>query len=186
MPPQEGSCSLGLCVARDCGWPSGLREWWETFLWLPPPGVVEDLREAVDFVLGVLVGVLAGCVLIEEAVLGRLEHSGRLVGEGVFRPPGRADRAAASVGPSAVEVADGFVGDFMSRIPLVLLGDVMLPVDVPLLQVRPDVGYPRLAMVYLAAGLWGLSVEEGRQLLLRMPEVMEHVSQCCGWLVPSA
>ena len=31
------------------------------------------------------------------------------------------------------------------------------------------------AVVYLAAGLGGVGVEEGRQLLLRMPEVMEHV-----------
>ena len=40
---------------------------------LPPLGVVEDLREAVDFGLGVRVQcVLGGLVLLEEAVLGWL------------------------------------------------------------------------------------------------------------------
>ena len=63
----------------------------------------------------------------------------------------------------------------MLRIPFVFLGDALLPVDVPPLQVCPDVGYPCPAVVYLAAGLGGVGVEEGRQLLLRMPEVMEHV-----------
>ena len=45
------------------------------FLWLPPLGVVDDVREAVDFVLGVRVQcVLGGGVLVEEPVLGGLEH----------------------------------------------------------------------------------------------------------------
>ena len=83
---------------------------------------------------------------------------------------------------SLVEVADGFVGGFMSRIPLVLFGDSRLPVDVPLLRVRPDVGYLPPAVVYVAASLQGVSVEEGRQLLLHLPEVMEHVSRAMsGW-----
>ena len=44
---------------------------------LPPLRVVEDLREAVDFGLGVRVQcVLGGRVLTEEAVLGGLEHRG--------------------------------------------------------------------------------------------------------------
>ena len=63
----------------------------------------------------------------------------------------------------------------MLRIPLVFLGDALLRVDVPTLQVCPDVGSPRPAVVYLAAGLGGVGVREGCQLLLRMPKVMEHV-----------
>ena len=63
----------------------------------------------------------------------------------------------------------------MLRIPFVFLGDALLRVDVPLLQVCPDVGYLRPAEVYLAAGWEGVGVEEGCHLLLRMPEVMEHV-----------
>ena len=43
----------------------------------------EDLREAVDCVLGVRVQcVFGGGVLREEAVLGGLEHGGPVVGEG--------------------------------------------------------------------------------------------------------
>ena len=71
----------------------------------------------------------------------------------------------------------------MSRISLVILGDALLSVDVRLLRVRPDVGYSRPAVVYVVAGLWGVGLEEGCPLLLRMPEVMEHVSQGCGGLV---
>ena len=143
---------------------------------LSPLGVVEDLREAVDFALGVRVQcVLGGRVLLEEAVLGGLEHGGWVVGEGPVLVSDRGDGAVAGVGHGVVEVADGLVGEFMLRIPFVFLGDALLPVDVTLLQVRPDVGYLRPAVVYLAAGLGGVGVEEGRQLLLRMPEVMEHV-----------
>ena len=68
----------------------------------------------------------------------------------------------------------------MLRIPFVLLGHVLLPVDVPLLQVCRDVGYLRPAVPDVAAGLGGVGVEEGRQFLLRMPEVMEHVPQGRG------
>ena len=144
--------------------------------------MVEDLREAVDFVLRVRVQcVLGGCVLMEEAVLGGLAHGGWVVGEGAVLLPDRGDRAVAGVGHGVVEVADGLVGEFMLRIPFVLLGNALLPVDVPLLQVRPDVGYLRPAPVGLAAGLGDVGVEEGRQLLLRMPEVMEHVPQGRGW-----
>ena len=154
------------------------------FFQVPPLGVVEDPREAVDFGLGVWVQcVLGGGVLPEEAVLGGLEHCGWVVGEGAVLLPDRGDGAVAGVGHGVVEVADGLVGEFMLRIPFVFLGDALLPVDVPPLQVRPDVGYPCPAVVYLAAGLGGVGVEEGRQLLLRMPEVMEHVPQGRGWLV---
>ena len=143
---------------------------------LPPLGVVKDPREAVDFGLGVLVQcVLGGLVLPEEAVLGGLEHCGWVVGEGAVLLPDCGDGAVAGVRRGVVGVADRLVGVFMLRIPFVFLGDALLPVDVPPLQVCPDVGYLRPAVVYVAAGLGGVGVEEGRQLLLRMPEVMEHV-----------
>ena len=146
------------------------------FFQLPALGVVQDPREAVDFGLGVWVQcVLGGGVLPEEAVLGGLEHCGWVVGEEAVLLPDRGDGAVASVGHGVVEVADGLVGEFMLHIPFVFLGDALLPVDVPLLQVCPDVGYLCPAVVYLAAGLGGVGVEEGHQLLLRMPEVMEHV-----------
>ena len=106
-----------------------------------------------------------------------------VIDEGAVLLPDRGDGAVASVGHGVVELANGFVGEFMLHIPFVLLGDALLPVDVPLLQVGPDVGYLRPAVVYVAAGLRGVGVEEGRQLLLRMSEVMEHVPQGCGWLV---
>ena len=114
-------------------------------------------------------------VLPEEAVLSGLEHCGWVVGEGDVLLPDRGDGAVAGVGHGVLEVADGPVGDFMLRIPLVFLGDALLPVDVPPLQVCPDVGYLLPAVAYLAAGLGGVGVEEGRQLLLRMPDVVEHV-----------
>ena len=142
----------------------------------PLLGVVEDLREAVDYGLGVRVQcVLGGRVLPKEAVLGGLEHCGWVAGEGAVLLSDRGDGAVASGGHGVVEVADGLVREFMLRIPLVFLGDALLPVDVPPLQVCPDVGYLRPAVVYLAAGFGGVGREEGRQLLLRMPEVMEHV-----------
>ena len=146
------------------------------FLQLPPLGVVEDPREAVDFGLGVWVQcVLGGGVLPEEAVLAGSEHCGSVVSEGAVLLPDRGDCAVAGVGHGVVEVADGLVGEFMLRIQFVFLGDALLPVDVPPLQVCPDVGYLCPAVVYVAVGLGGVGVEEGRQLLLRMPEVMEHV-----------
>ena len=145
-------------------------------LQLPPLGEVEDLEEAVDFGLGVRVQcVLGGRVLSEEAVLGGLEHCGWVVGEGVVLLSDRGDGAVAGVNHGVVEVADGLVGEYMLHIPLVFLGDALLPVDVRPLQVCPGVGYLRPAVVYLAAGLGAVGVDEGHQLLLRMPEVMDHV-----------
>ena len=123
---------------------------------LSPLGVVEDLREAVDFGLGVRVEcVLGGRVLREEAVLGGLEHGGWVVGEGAVLLSDRGDGSVAGIGHGVVEVADGFVGEFMLRIPFVFLGDALLPVDVPLLQVCPDVGYLRPAAVEVAAVFGG-------------------------------
>ena len=142
----------------------------------PPMGLVEDLREAVDFGLGVRVqSVLGGRVLLEEAVLGGLEHRGWVVGEGAVVLSDRGDGAVACVGHGVVEGADGLVGEFMLRILFVFLGDALLPVDVPLLQVCPDAGYLRPAVVDVSAGLGGVGVEKGCQLLLCMPRVMEHV-----------
>ena len=143
---------------------------------LPPLGVVEDLREAVDFGLGVHVQcVLGGRVVLEEAVLGSLEHGDWVIGEGAVLLSDRGDGAVAGVDHGVVEVADGLVGEFMLRILFVFLGDALLPVDVPLLQACPDVGYLRPAAVDVSAGFGGVGVEEGRELLLRIPEVMEHV-----------
>ena len=148
---------------------------------LPSPGVVEDLRGAVDFGLGVRVQcVLGGRVLMEEAVLGGLEHSGWVVGGGAVLLPDCGDGAVAGVGHRVVEVADALVGGFMLRIPFVVLGDALLPVDVSLLQVYPDVGYLRPAVVDVAAVLGGVGVAECHQFLLLMPEVMEHVPQGHG------
>ena len=147
---------------------------------LPPLFVVEDLREAVNFGWGVRVQcVLGGRVLLEEAILGCLEHDGRVVGEGAPRLPDRGDGAVAGVNHGVAEVADCLVGEFMLRIPFVLLGDALLPVDVPLLQVCPDVGYLRPAAVDVSAGVGGVGVEEGCHLLFRMPEVRERVPQGC-------
>ena len=116
----------------------------------------------VDFGLGVRVQcVLGGGVLPEEAVLGGLEHCGWVVGEGAVLLPDRGDGAVAGIGHGVVEVADGLVGEFVLRIPFVFLGDALLPVDVPPLQVRPDLGYVCPAVVYLVAGLGGVGVEEG-------------------------
>ena len=123
---------------------------------LPPLGVVEHLREAVDFRLGVRVQcVLGGRVLLAEAVLGGFEHGGWVVGEGAVRLSDSGDGPVAGVGHGVVEVADGPSGEFMLRIPFVLLGNALLPVDVPLLQVCPDVGHLGPAVVYLAAGFGG-------------------------------
>ena len=119
-------------------------------------------------------------MLMEEAVLGGLEHGGWVIGEGAVLLPDCGDGAMAGVGHGVVEVADSLVGEFMLRIPFVLLGDALLPVDVPLMQVCPDAGYLRPAVVDVAEGWGGVGVEEGRQLLLRMPEVMQHVPQGRG------
>ena len=132
-------------------------------LYLPPLGVLEDLGEAFQFVLGICVEcVLGGVVLVEEAVLGGLEHRGRVLGQGAVCLPDCGDGAVAAVRHGVVEVAYGFVRDFLARISLVFLGDVLLCVDVPLLQVRPDEGYLRCAVVYVRAVVQGVGVEEGR------------------------
>ena len=119
---------------------------------LPPLGVVEDVRGAVDFGFGVRVECVLGApVLLEEAVLVGLEQGGWVVGEGAVLLPRCGDGAVACVSHGFVEVADGLVGEFVLRIPFVLLGDALLPVDVPLLQVCPDLGYLRPAVVDVAA-----------------------------------
>ena len=125
--------------------------------------MVEDLGEAFDFVLGVCGQcVFGGGVLVEKGVLGGLEHRGRVVGEGAVCLPDCGDGAVAGVDHCVVEVVYGSVGNFMARISLVFLGNALLSVDVPLLQVRPDVGYVHIAVVYVLAGLQGVGAEEGR------------------------
>ena len=85
--------------------------------------MVEDLREAFNFVLGVGVQcVLGWVVLVEEAGLGGLEHRGRVVGEGAVWLLDCGDGAVAVVRHGVIEVADGFIGEFMLRIPLVFFG----------------------------------------------------------------
>ena len=86
-------------------------------------------------------------------------NGGWVVGEGAVSLSDRGDGAVAGVGHGVIEVADGLVGEFMLRIPFVFLGDALLPVDVPLLQVCPDVGYQRPAVVDVSAGLGGVGVE---------------------------
>ena len=86
-------------------------------------------------------------MLVEEAVLGGLEHCGRVVGEGPVFLLNCGDGALAGVCHGVVEVAYGFVGRFAARISLAFLRDALLSVHVPLLQVRPDVGYLRSAIV---------------------------------------
>ena len=173
---REAIVAWGFALLETVDGPPNVVDGEGALFQLPPLGMVEDLREAVDFGLGVRVQcVLGGRVLLEEAVLAGLEHGGWVVGEGAVLLSDRGDGAVAGVGHGVVEVADGLVGEFMLRIPFVFLNDALLPVDVPLLQVCPDVGYLRPAVVDVAAGLGGVGVEEGPQLLLRMPEVMEHV-----------
>ena len=101
-------------------------------------------------------------MLVEEAVLVGLEHRGQVVGEGAVCLPDCDDGAVGGVSHGVVEVAYGFVGEVVARILLVFLGDALSSVDVPLLQVRPDEGYLRSAVVYVVAGLWGVGVEDGR------------------------
>ena len=95
---------------------------------------------------------------MEEAGLVGLEHCCRVIGEGAVLLPDHGDGVVAGVGHGFLQVAYGFVGAFIARISVVILGDVLLSWDVPLLQVRPDVGYLRCAVVYVVAGLWGVGV----------------------------
>ena len=153
---REGVVAWGFVLPETVDGPLDFVDGEGAHFQLPPLGVVEDLSEAFDFGLGVRVqSVLGGRVLLEEPVLGGLEHSGWVVVEGAVLPPDRGDGAVAGVGHGVVEVADGLVGDVMLRIPFVLLGDALLPVDVPLLQVCPDVGYLHPAVVDVAAGFGG-------------------------------
>ena len=154
-------------------------------LQLPPVGVVEDAGEAFYFVFGVCVWCVPdGDVLVEEAVLCGLEHCGRVVDEKAVFPPDCGYGAVVRIGHGIVQVAYRFVGEFVAAISLMLLGDALLFAYVPLPQVRPDIGYLRSAVMYVVKGLWGVGVEDSRQVLLRMPESMEHIRQGHGWLVP--
>ena len=77
MPPQGGRRSLGFVLPEALDGPPEFVDGEGALFQLPPLGVVEDPREAVDFGLGVWEQcVLGGRVLLEEAVLGGLEHGG--------------------------------------------------------------------------------------------------------------
>ena len=159
---REGVVAWGFVVPETVDGPPDFVDGEGASLQLPPLGMVEDLREAVDFGLGVRVQcVLGGRMLLEEAVLGGSEHAGCFGGEGAVLLSDRGDSAVADVGHGVVEVADGLVGEFMLRILFVLLGDALLPVDVPLLQVCSDVGFLRPAVVDVLAGLGSVGVDEG-------------------------
>ena len=132
---REAVVAWGFVLPETLDGPQDLVDGEGALFQLPPLSVVEDLREAVDFGLGVRVQcVLGGRVLLEEAVLGGLEHGGWVAGEGAVLPPDSGDGAVVVVGHGIVEVADRLVGEFVLRIRFVLLGDALLPVDVPLLQ----------------------------------------------------
>ena len=151
---------------------------------LPPLGVIEDFGEVFGFVLGVQVhSVFGGAVVVEEAVLGGLEHCGGVVGEGAVLVLENSDGALAGVGHGVFEVEYGLVGDFVARISLMFLGDWLLSVGVPLLHVYLDVGYLLSAVLYEVAGLWAVCVEEVLQVLLRNAKGMEHMCQGCRCLV---
>ena len=72
---REAVVAWGFVLPEPVGGPPDFVDGEGALFQLPPLGVVEDLREAVDFGLGVRVQcVLGGGVLLEEAVLGGLEH----------------------------------------------------------------------------------------------------------------
>ena len=147
-------------------------------------GVVEDLGEAGDFVFLFWVQrVLGGGLLVEEAVLGGLENCGRVGGDGAVFLPDRGDDAVAGLGYGVVHVAYGRVREFMACVSLTFLGAALLSVGVPLPQVCPDVGYLLSAVLYMVAGLWGVSVDERHGVLLRISEGMEHFPQGRGCLI---
>ena len=153
---KEAVVTWGFVLAETVDCPPDFPDGEGTLFQLPPLGVVEDVREPVNFGLGARVQcVLGGRVLLEEAVMGDLEHGAWVLGEGAVLLPDGGDGAVAGVGHGVVEVADGLVGEFMLRIQFVLLGDALLPVDVPLLQVCPNVGYLRPAVVDVEA-FWGV------------------------------
>ena len=70
MPPMGGR-RTGFVLPETVDGPLDFVDGEGALFQLPPLGVVEDLRKAVDFGLGVRVQcVLGGRVLMEEAVLG--------------------------------------------------------------------------------------------------------------------
>ena len=98
-----------------------------------------------------------------------------LLGEGAVLLSDRGDGAVAGVGHGVVEVADGLLGEFMLRIPL-----VFLRLRCCLWMCHRCRSALLWAVCALQWCIWrrvlgGVGVEEGRQLLLRMPEVMKHV-----------
>ena len=103
-----GVVARGFVLMETVEGPANFMDGEGALFQLPPLGVVEDLRETVDFGWGVRVQcVLGGRVLLEEAVLGGLEHNDWVVGERAVLLPDRGDGAAAGVGHGVVEVADG-------------------------------------------------------------------------------
>ena len=93
---------------------------------LRPLGVIEGPGGTFDFVLGLRVKcVLGGCVLAQEAVSGGLEQCRRVVGDGVVFLSDCVDGAVAGVGYGVVEVAYGFLGEFVARVWLMFVGDAL-------------------------------------------------------------
>ena len=157
------------------------------FFNLPPLGVHEDFGEAFVFFLGAWVQcVLGRGVLVQKAVSDGLQHCGLVVHEEAGFMPHLGDGAPAVVGLGVVEVVYGIVGEFLVCTLLMVWGNALLSVGGALLQVRLDVGSMLSAVLYVVAGLWGVSLEAGCQVSLRMPESIEHISWGRGrFVVPS-
>ena len=68
--------------------------------------MVQDLREAFDFVFDVCVQCVLGWGVLVEAVLGGLEQCRQLVGEGAVCLPDCGDGAVFGLAHGVVEVAE--------------------------------------------------------------------------------
>ena len=112
---------------------------------------------AADSALGVFVRcVLGGGVLVEKAFPCQwLRAPWWVVGEGAVYLTDPGDGALAGVSHGTVGVWYGPVGQLMACVALMLLGDALVSVGVPLLQVCPDMGNLLSAFLYVVAGPGG-------------------------------